>query len=216
MRVATLCSSAIGHRQRLGETLGLVVTAARADGVDVAPVFLRLRMHQRVAVNFGSRGQQEARVFFLGQAERLVRAERADLEGLNRQFQIINRAGRRREMPDVIHRAFQEQEFGDILLNELELRIAAEVRDVVHAAGDEIVYADDFVAARDQQVGEMRAEKAGGPGDDGRGLCVSHCQCEERSETPGRFNDELSRRCARGRISLSCNLINTGLQPGGE
>ena len=70
--------------------------------------------------------------FFLGQAERLVRAERADLQGLDRQFQIINRAGGRGEMPDVIHRRVQENEFGHVLLDELEIRVAAEMRDVVH------------------------------------------------------------------------------------
>ena len=83
----------IGHRHRLGEALGLVVAAARADGVDVAPVFLRLRMHERVAVNFRGRGNQEARALFHGQAERFVCAKRADLERLDREIQIIHRAG---------------------------------------------------------------------------------------------------------------------------
>ncbi len=44
------------------------------------------------------------------------------------------------------------------------------------AAGDKIVNADDLVSARQQQVGEVRAKKAGGPGDDGRGLFFSHGQ----------------------------------------
>ena len=73
-------------------------------------------------------------------------------------------------MPDVIHRAVEENKFRDVLLDEFEIRVAAEVRDVVHAAGDKIVNADDLVAAREQQVGEVRAEKAGGAGDDGSGL----------------------------------------------
>ena len=42
------------------------------------------------------------------------------------------------------------------------------------AAGDEIVNADDLVAARQQQVGQMRPEKAGGAGDDGGGLFLFH------------------------------------------
>jgi hypothetical protein len=37
-------------------------------------------------------------------------------------------------------------------------------------AGDKIVEADDLVAARQKQIGEVRAEKAGGAGDDGGGL----------------------------------------------
>ena len=164
-----LVFAVIGHRHGLGKTLGFVVTAARADGVDVAPVFFGLRMHQRVAVNFRGGGDQEARVFVLGQAERLVRAQRADLQGLDRDLQVINRAGGRGEMPDVIHRRIEENKFRHVLLDEFEIRVAAQMRDVVHRAGDKIVDANDFVAARQQQVGQMRAEKTGGAGDDGNG-----------------------------------------------
>ena len=39
-----LVFAVVGHRQRLGKALRLVVTAARADGVDIAPVFFRLGM----------------------------------------------------------------------------------------------------------------------------------------------------------------------------
>ena len=36
--------------------------------------------------------------------------------------------------------------------------------------GDEIIDADHFVSAREQQVGQVRAEKARGAGDDAGGL----------------------------------------------
>ena len=42
------------------------------------------------------RGEQEARALRLGQAERLVRAERADLQRLDRQLEVVDRAGRAR------------------------------------------------------------------------------------------------------------------------
>src|SRR4051795_8447856 len=64
----------IGHRQRLGVALGLVVDAARPDRVDVAPVGLRLRMDLRVAVDLAGGEEQEAGAVGLGQAERVVRA----------------------------------------------------------------------------------------------------------------------------------------------
>src|SRR5207249_69107 len=88
----------------------------------------------------------------------------------NGEIQVINRAGGRGEVPDVIDGDIEENEFGDVLLDELEVGVAAQVRDVVHAAGDEVIYADDFVAARQQQVGEVGAEKTGGAGDDGGGV----------------------------------------------
>ena len=74
---------------------------------------------------------------------------------MNREFQIINRTGGRGEVPDVVHRAVQEDELGHILLDEFEIPVAGQVRDVVHAAGDEIINANDAVAAREQQVSEM-------------------------------------------------------------
>ena len=107
---------------------------------------------------------------FFARPKRLVRAERTDLQRLDRDFQIINRAGGRGEMPDVIHRPIQENKFGDVLLDEFEIRVAAQVRDVVHRARDEIINADDLVPARQQQVAQMRAKKSRAAGDDGSGL----------------------------------------------
>ncbi len=98
----------IRHGHGFGETLGLIVNAARTDRVDVAPVILLLRMHQRIAVTFGGRRQNEGRLLVLGQAERVVRSEGADLESRNRQLQVIDRAGRRREMEDVIEILFRQ------------------------------------------------------------------------------------------------------------
>ncbi len=40
----------VGHRHGLSEALGLVVHAANADGIDVAPVFLGLRVHLWIAI----------------------------------------------------------------------------------------------------------------------------------------------------------------------
>ena len=73
-------------------------------------------------------------------------------------------------MPDVVDGTFQEKEFRDVLFEELEIPVAAEVGDVVHAASDEVVNADDLVAAREEEIGQVRAEEAGGTGDHGDGL----------------------------------------------
>jgi hypothetical protein len=56
----------VGHGERLGEALGLIVDAARADRVDVAPVRLRLGMDLWVAVDLAGRGEQEAGALVLG------------------------------------------------------------------------------------------------------------------------------------------------------
>ena len=119
-------------------------------------------------------------------------------------------------MPDEIHRAFEKNKFRHVLLDEFEIWIAAEVRDVVHAAGDKIVNADDFVVAREQQIGQVRAEKAGGAGDDGGELVFLHqmvkmlpCSSLEgwqRRETAGALQSFNAGQRAVGRESLKSIL----------
>ena len=64
MRVCDAVDAVVGHGHGFGEALGLVVHAARAHRVDVAPVVLPLRVDQRIAVDLGGGGEQEARAFF--------------------------------------------------------------------------------------------------------------------------------------------------------
>src|SRR5215472_14723235 len=59
----------IRHRQRLPVALRLVVDAARAHRIDIPPVALGLRMHERVAVDLARRSEQEPRALVLGEAE---------------------------------------------------------------------------------------------------------------------------------------------------
>ena len=54
---------------------------------------------------------------------------------------------------------------GDVVLDEREVAVG-EVRDVGRVAGQQVVDADDLVAAIEQRFGEMRADEAGRAGDD--------------------------------------------------
>ena len=71
------------------------------------------------------------RLLGLGQTERVVRAERAHLQRRNRQLEVIDRAGRRREMKNVIEFFFrQENEIRDVVLDEAVILVARQVLDV--------------------------------------------------------------------------------------
>ena len=94
----------VRHRERLRVALRLVVDAARADRVDVTPVGLRLRMHLRVAVHLARRGEQEAGPLHLREAEGVVGAVRADLQRLQRQPQVVDRARRAGQVVDEVDR----------------------------------------------------------------------------------------------------------------
>ena len=139
----------VRHRQRLRVPLRLVVDAARADRVDVAPVRLRLRVHLRVAVDLARGGEQEACALPLREPERVVRAVRADLERVQRHAQVVDRARERGEVVDEVDGLGDLDVLGDVVVEERE-RVAPKVLDVRERARDEVVDADHAVAAIDQ------------------------------------------------------------------
>src|SRR5437762_2828252 len=106
------------------------------------------------------------------QTERFMCPERSNLQRLNWQFQVVNRAGWRREVPDIIHGAIEKNKLGHILLDEAKVPVPSQVRDVVHAASDEIVNRNNLMAPPQQQVHQMRAEKPRSAGHHRGGLLV--------------------------------------------
>src|SRR5581483_11766875 len=94
----------VGHRERLGEALRLVVDAAWPDRVDVAPVVLALGVHERIPVDLRGGREEKARALLLREPERLVGAERAHLERRDRQLEVVDRARGRGEVQDGVER----------------------------------------------------------------------------------------------------------------
>ena len=95
----------VRHRDRFGVALRLVVHRARPDAVDVAEVALGLRVHERVAVDLAGRREQEARAVRSREVERVARADRADLEGLDRMREVLGRARGAGEVQHRVDRA---------------------------------------------------------------------------------------------------------------
>ncbi len=156
----------VGHGQRLGEPLGLVVDPARADRVDVTPVGLGLRVDLRVAVGLAGRGEQEAGALLLGQAQGVQRAERADLHRLDRQLEVVDRAGRAGEVQHLVDRAGDVDVLRHVGLHEPEPVVLHQVLDVDRRAGQEVVERDDLVAVGEQLLAQVRAQEAGPAGHD--------------------------------------------------
>jgi hypothetical protein len=151
----------VRHGDRLGEPLGLVVDAARADGVHVAPVVLGLRVHLGVAVHLARRREEEPRALGLGQAEAVVGAEAADLERLDGQLEVV--LGRRGagEVHHGVDIARHVDVRRHVVVHELERRVAEHAGEVVLAAGDQVVDGDDLVPPGQQRLADVRAEEPG-------------------------------------------------------
>jgi hypothetical protein len=122
-------------------------------------------MLERIAVDLRRRRDHEARTFGLGQTKGVVGPQRADFQRLNRQFQIVDGAGGAGPMEHRVHRAIHIDVLRHIVANEFEVA-RAQMGDIGHVAGDQVVDADHRVAAIEQRFGQMRADESGGAGDD--------------------------------------------------
>src|SRR5690242_15197431 len=70
-------------------------------------------------------------------------------------------------MPDVVHLVVQKEEFGDVLLDKAEVLVPAQMRDIVHRAGDEVVDPDDAMSFFQEIISEVGAEETGRTGHNG-------------------------------------------------
>jgi hypothetical protein len=146
------------HHQRFGDALALVVTRSHSDRIDVAPVTFGLRMLLRVAIDFAGRGQQDARVDPLGEAQHVDRAHHAGLDGLDRIVLVMDRRGGTRQMKNAID--LEQDRLDEIVAHQLEIAAGDQMADVGALAAEKIVQADDFVPVLEQTFTKMRPEKS--------------------------------------------------------
>src|SRR4051812_40796258 len=201
----------VGHRHRLGIALCLVVDAARADRVDVAPVVLGLGMDLRVAVDLGGRCDEDPGPLELRHAEHVVGPVGADLERVERQPRVVDRAGRRCEVVDEVDGLLDIDRLDDVLVREDEV-LVADVVDVLERPGVQVVDADHPVSLAEQVLAQVRSEKSSSSGDDGGGgrghrrarITAAACAGARWIATPdgswlrggrGRDLDHSARRC---------------------
>ena len=114
-------------------------------------------MHERIAVDLGGGGQQEARLFRHGESQRLVRAEGADLEGLDRELEVIDGTRRAREVQHAVEGAVDFHEGCDVLAPKLEVGMVGDVGEIGGTTGEMIVHSQNPVPCGEEPVNEMRS-----------------------------------------------------------
>ena len=73
-------------------------------------------------------------------------------------------------MKNIVHLSFKKDVVSNVVLEELELLVAEQMRDVRRVAGDEIIETDNAMPFGQQSVAEMGAEETGAAGDNGCGF----------------------------------------------
>ena len=145
----------VSHGDGLEEALGLVVHATRPYRVDIAPVLFHLGMHEGVAVHFGGGSHQDAGTFFAGQAQAVVRAVCPHFEGLNRHHEVINRAGWRSKVQDVVEFSRNVNKLGHIMVVVLKILFFEQVLNIGQIARQEVVHANYLVSFGQEPVAEV-------------------------------------------------------------
>jgi hypothetical protein len=117
-----------------------------------------------VAVALRGGGVQKPGLIFARQVKNIPGSLGADIQRLWTEPGVIRRAGRGGEVEQIIDLS-QVERLADILLYQGESRIILQASQVGSPSGSKIVYAHHMMALGQKGVAEMRAEEAGGAGD---------------------------------------------------
>ena len=98
-------------------------------------------MDQRIAVDLGGGGEQESRPVLPRQPQCVDGADRADLERLDRELEVVDRARRGGEVQHRVHRAAHVQVLRHVVADEPEPGILDQVGHVGRGPGAEVIYA---------------------------------------------------------------------------
>src|SRR5436190_13276465 len=146
------------HHQRFGDALAFIVAAAKPDRVNVAEIVLRLWMDQRVAVNFACRSLQNTRLYAFCQPEHIDHTHYTGLNGFDWIVLVVNWRSGTGKIIDLID--LEHYRFGHVVTNQFEILTVKKVRNILLAAGEKVVEADDLVALVQEPFAKMRADKA--------------------------------------------------------
>ncbi len=119
-------------------------------------------MHRGVAIHLGGRGLENPSPEPLGQHQHVDGAQHVRFDGLDRVVLVMNRRGRAGQIVDLVD--FDEERLGHVVPEDLELLVIEQVLDVLSAAGEEVVQADDMVALCEEPFAEVGADEAGAAG----------------------------------------------------
>jgi hypothetical protein len=94
----------------------------------------------------------------------LARTQGTGVEGLDGVGQVVFGTRQRRKVDHAIHRTVNREGPRDVLFQELEVRVAGQVRQIVGMPGQEIIQRHQGVTLTQQTVAKVRANKAGSTG----------------------------------------------------
>ena len=134
------------EEQGLGAALALVVAAARANWIHIAPVVLGLGVDLGVAVDLTGRELQDPGIGPLGQPEHIDGAVHAGLGRLDGVVLVVHGARRAGQVVDAIDLDIEGE--GDVMSHQFKVWLAEQVIHVALSAREVVVDAEDILPQR--------------------------------------------------------------------
>src|SRR6185437_5460267 len=97
-------------------------------------------------------------------SQRLVRAEGADLERLDRELEVVDGTRGAREMQHAVEGAVDLNEGRDVLMAEFKVGIVGDVGEIRGIAGELIIHPQHAMPGTQEPVNQVRSEEPCRPG----------------------------------------------------
>ena len=121
------------EEQRLGAALALVVAGPGAERIDIAPIILDLRVHERVAIDFGGGCLENAGAGTSGQFQQVECTEDRRLHRVDRIGLVVRRRCRAGKVVDFID--LDVDRIDDVMPDDAEAVEVAEMADIALKSG---------------------------------------------------------------------------------
>jgi hypothetical protein len=140
------------EEERLGGTLALVVAGAGAYRVDVASIAFGLRVHLGIAVDLARARLEDHSTRGCGVLEQMEGAQHARLQSVDRVALVLRRRSGAGKIVDLVGLQVLGQGLDDVMRENAEASIAAQMVDVAGTAGLEVVEAENPMATGEQRL----------------------------------------------------------------
>jgi hypothetical protein len=114
-------------------------------------------MDTGIAVDFGGRGEKNASLYPLGQAEHVESAHDVCFDCLYGVVLKMDWRGWTGEMVDFID--FDKEWMNDVMTDQFEIRVSQEMADIILASGEEVIDTDDFCSLLEKGFAEMASQE---------------------------------------------------------
>ena len=162
---------AVVGAQSLCDALPLVVAAPQAYRIDVAPVFLDLRVDERIAVDLARRRVEHARLRLQRELEHVHRPEHRTLRRLDGVLLVVDWRSGAGEVVDFVE--LPPERLRHVVEDEREALVAQELVDVLLRSREEVVESRNLVTVGEKPFAEMAAEESR----PSRYQCLFHFTC---------------------------------------